>query len=69
MLQREGMLNAKRQTRTADTRIFSPTLYRLSYLSERVAGIEPAAQAWKAGDLPLIDTRKLVFFRFRAPIK
>ena len=44
-----------------DTRIFSPLLYRLSYLGKkRVMGIEPTYSAWKADILPLNYTRTLV---------
>ena len=39
-------LGAESRDRTGDTRIFSPVLYRLSYLGSRLvgdAGLEPAA--------------------------
>ncbi len=32
-------LGAETQNRTGDTRIFSPLLYRLSYLGTRIVGI------------------------------
>ena len=49
-LRRSG---ANRQIRTADLTLTKGALYQLSYIStpnmERVAGIEPASPAWKAG--------------------
>ncbi len=52
------------QNRTADLRITSASLYRLSYTSisklgsmERVRGIEPPSKAWEAFVLPLNYTR------------
>ena len=57
------------RTRTGDLSLTKGVLYLLSYISivrlrqrrrvavERVAGIEPALPAWKAGVLPLNYTR------------
>ena len=53
---------AHTQSRTGDLSLTKGVLYHLSYAShmERVAGIEPAQPAWKAGVLPLNYTR-LIF--------
>ena len=50
---------AHTQSRTGDLSLTKGVLYHLSYASrmERVAGIEPAQPAWKAGVLPLNYTR------------
>ena len=58
--------SAQNRNRTSDTRIFSPLLYRLSYLgNKRVMGIEPTCSAWKADILPLNYTRTCTLFNFQ----
>ena len=50
--------SAGEQDRTADLVLTKDVLYQLSYPSdERVMGIEPTSQAWKARILPLNHTR------------
>lgn len=46
--------------RTQDPRLRRALLYpaELNTLMERVVGIEPTFPAWKAGVLPIYDTRK-----------
>ena len=60
---------AHTQSRTGDLSLTKGVLYHLSYAShmERVAGIEPAQPAWKAGVLPLNYTR-LNLLRPSAPL-
>ena len=47
-------------TRTHDNQCHKLALYQLNYVHhmERVVGIEPTFPAWKAGVLPIYDTRK-----------
>ena len=46
-------------TRTHDNQCHKLALYQLNYVHhmERVVGIEPTFPAWKAGVLPIYDTR------------
>ena len=47
-------------TRTHDNQCHKLALYQLNYvhhIMERVVGIEPTFPAWKAGVLPIYDTR------------
>ena len=46
-------------TRTHDNQCHKLALYQLKYVHhmERVVGIEPTFPAWKAGVLPIYDTR------------
>ena len=48
-------------TRTHDNQCHKLALYQLNYVHhmERVVGIEPTFPAWKAGVLPIYDTRIL----------
>ena len=41
-----GISSAQGRNRTADTGIFSPLLYRLSYLRERISSPHPVGAEW-----------------------
>ena len=53
-------------TRTHDNQCHKLALYQLNYVHhmERVVGIEPTFPAWKAGVLPIYDTRIFHFNYF-----